>query len=330
MEIKKVRDKDVWDSFILKHHAHLLQSWRWGEFQEKCGRQVWRLAVVDNNEFLAVAQVIKYNLPLGKSYLYCPRGSMGDLASQPADYQLLFDKIKEIARREKAVFLRIDPEIGDIGTWKKIGFKSAKKQTQPKDTLFLDLTKSEEELLAGMHHKARYNIRLAGRKGVAIRQSVDTGDVDKFYALMEATTERDKFSAHPREYYRQQVEILGKNDLVELFLAEYKGEVIAAAIISFLGGRAIYLHGASSYEHRRLMAPHLLQWEAIKEAKKRGLQYYDFGGIAPADADKNHPWSGITRFKQGFSGEEKNWVGALELAYQPGWYWGYNFLRGRW
>ncbi|MFH2104837.1 MAG: peptidoglycan bridge formation glycyltransferase FemA/FemB family protein, partial [Parcubacteria group bacterium] len=78
-----------------------------------------------------------------------------------------------------------------------------------------------------------------------------------------------------------------------------------------------------------LMAPHLLQWEAIKEAKKRDLQYYDFGGIAPADANKNHPWSGITRFKRGFGGEEQNWVGALELAYRPGWYWGYNFLRGR-
>ncbi|MBU1178518.1 peptidoglycan bridge formation glycyltransferase FemA/FemB family protein [Patescibacteria group bacterium] len=330
MDSKEIKDKNQWNSFLLCNDAHLLQSWQWGQFQEQCGRPVWRLAVGDNAKILAVTQVIKYELPLGKSYLYCPRGPVvGD--SQITSPRSLFEKIKKIAKQEKAIFLRVDPEVEEKSELAKflreMDFNMAEKQVQPKDTLFLDLTKSEEDLLADMHHKARYNIRLAGRKGVVIRRSTNTTDVNKFYTLMEVTTERDKFSAHPPEYYQKQIEILGRDNLLRLFLAERKGEIIAAAIVSFFGDKATYLHGASSHKHRRLMAPHLLQWEAVKEAKKRGMRLYDFGGIAPSDADNNHPWSGITRFKRGFGGEEKNWVGAMELVYQPVWYRGYNLLK---
>ena len=331
MEIKEISDQSQWDGFLLNHGAHLLQSWQWGELQRRCGRRVWRLAVVADGRFLAAAQIIKYDLPLSKSYLYCPRGPVGESKLNVESYKLLFKKISKIVRPRDAIFLRVDSEVERRSKFtnalREIGFKMGKRQTQPQDTLFLDLTKSEEDLLADMHHKARYNIRLAGRKKVTIRQSTDLVDVDKFYTLMKATTERDQFSAHPLEYYRKQVAVLGQNDLVKLFLAEHKGEVIAAAIVSFYADRAVYLHGASSYEHRKLMAPHSLQWEAIREARQRGLKYYDFGGIAPADADKNHPWSGITRFKRGFGGEEKNWAGVMELPYQSSWYWGYNLFR---
>lgn len=331
MEIKEISDQSQWDGFLLNHGAHLLQSWQWGELQRRCGRRVWRLAVVADGRFLAAAQIIKYDLPLSKSYLYCPRGPVGESKLNVESYKLLFKKISKIVRPRDAIFLRVDSEVERRSKFtnalREIGFKMGKRQTQPQDTLFLDLTKSEEDLLADMHHKARYNIRLAGRKKVTIRQSTDLVDVDKFYTLMKATTERDQFSAHPLEYYRKQVAVLGQNDLVKLFLAEHKGEVIAVAIVSFYADRAVYLHGASSYEHRKLMAPYSLQWEAIREARQRGLKYYDFGGIAPADADKNHPWSGITRFKRGFGGEEKNWAGVMELPYQSSWYWGYNLFR---
>jgi lipid II:glycine glycyltransferase (peptidoglycan interpeptide bridge formation enzyme) len=336
MKIVEPKDKAKWDDFLLRNEGHLLQSWYWGEFQKSLGRKVFRLAVEDNNEMLVAAQIIKHNLLLGKSYSYCPRGPLPsvDLKSQILKLKTLlkslFGEIMRIAKKENVIFFRADPEVGSESNFAKVlrevGFEQAEKQVQPKDTLVLDIAKSEEDLLAQMHHKTRYNIRLAGRKGVVIKQSRKVEDVKEFCRLLEETTRRDEFRPHPREYYLKQIEILGEQNLVKLFAAEYKGKKIASIIVSFFASTAIYLHGAFDFKHRNLMAPHLLQWEAIKEAKRRGCRYHDFWGIAPTSSEENHPWTGITRFKRGFGGKEKNFVGALDLIYQPWWYKIYNFF----
>jgi lipid II:glycine glycyltransferase (peptidoglycan interpeptide bridge formation enzyme) len=177
-----------------------------------------------------------------------------------------------------------------------------------------------------MKQKARYNIKVAEKHGVRARISNQPEkDFEEFWRLMQLTAKRDKIKSHPKDYYFKQLSFFGgdKNGVTEmkLFLAEWRNKIIAANIVVFFGGRATYLHGASDYEKRHLMAPYLLQWEQIKEAKKHGCAKYDFWGI---DEKK---WPGVTRFKKGFGGEEVEYLGAWDYVFQPTWYKVYRLAR---
>ena len=285
-----------------------LQSKQWLDFQKSLGRKVWQVEGVS---------VIKHELRLGKSYLYSSRPSPSDLGGQSYFGEILH-KINGIAKEENAIFLKIDFEGIDGIDLKDFKFvKSA--NIQPQRTLILDIAKSEEELLGQMYSKTRYNIGLAEKKGISARGGSALGgkNFEEFWKLMEQTTKRDGFHAHPKEYYRKLLEIPG----VELFVAEYQNKIIAANIVVFYNKTAIYLHGASDYEQRNLMAAPLLQWEQIREAKKRGCAEYDFWGI---DEIK---WPGVTRFKKGFSGKEIDYPGAHDLIFQPLWYKIYKIAR---
>lgn len=266
-----------------------LQSVDWVNFQKSLGRRVWQLDGIN---------IIKHNLPFKKSYLYSPR-CRGDFLSED-----FLEKIKEIAKKENTIFFKVEP-LTEIN--KKFGLRKSK-NIQPRKTLILDISKSDEELLNQMHYKTRYNIQLAQKKNVEIKKNKKY--FEEFWQLMKQTTKRDGFKPHPKEYYRKILEIPG----VELFVAEFNNKIIAANIVVFYDKQAIYLHGASDYEHRNLMAPHLLQWEQIKEAKKCGCVEYDFWGI---DEKK---WPGVTRFKKGFSSQEIIYPGAYDLVFQPIWY----------
>lgn len=278
-----------------------LQSNKWLDFQKSLGRKIWQ---VENTG------IIKYNLPFKKSYLYSPRCE-GKFFSEA-----FLKKIKEITKQESSVFFKAETQ--DNIDLKQLGFVKGS-NIQPQKTLILDITKSEQELLEKMHHKTRYNIGLAEKRGVSARGGSALGGkfFEEFWKLIEQTTERDGFHAHPKEYYRKLLEIPG----VELFIAEHDGRIIAANIIVFYNKTAIYLHGASDYERRNLMAAPLLQWEQIKEAKKRGCTEYDFWGI---DEIK---WPGVTRFKKGFGGLEVEYPGAYDLIFQPLWYKIYKIAR---
>jgi len=174
--------------------------------------------------------------------------------------------------------------------------------------LFLDLSLSEDELLHAMHHKTCYNIRLAKKKGVEIVRG-KVADLPSFWKLLKSTTVRDGFRGHSLSHYHNLLEQGAPN--IELCLAKRDDKVLAAGIFSFLGGRAVYLHGASSNSDRQHMAPYLLQWQMIKRAKEKTCRYYDFYGI---DAKK---WPGVTRFKLGFGGEERNYPGTYIIVIKP-------------
>jgi lipid II:glycine glycyltransferase (peptidoglycan interpeptide bridge formation enzyme) len=273
---------------------------------------------------------IKHNLLFGWSYFYCPRGlisqkfikspnqSFQDATGQAKiesqnSIELFFEGVKKMAKKEKAVFLRIDPTVckccpefqqchpelvsesvrfqnkpacnalysnaSRFGmTEDKFAMTREAKPTQPRHTLILDITKSEEEILARMKQKTRYNIRLAERKGVKIKKISRPNDqeIQTFLNLSIQTSERDKFQIHPKKYYQKMLKILGENSTAKLFFAEYQNEIIAANIVIFFSGKAVYLHGASSNIHRQAMAPHLLHWEQIKnvtgQAKNRKIK----------------------------------------------------------
>jgi len=278
-----------------------LQSTNWLEFQKSLGREVWQIDSI---------LVIKHNLPFRKSYFYSPRCESKFLSES------FLNKIKEIAKQENTIFFKA--ESFDLARGKpdleKFGFKKST-NIQPKKTLILDTSKSEQELLNQMHYKTRYNIKLADKKGISVKK--DKSKFEDFWQLIQETSKRDSFRPHPKEYYRKMLEIPG----IELFVAEFKGKIIAANVVVFYDKQAIYLHGASDYEYRNLMAPYLLQWEQIKEAKKRGCLEYDFWGI------DERKWPGVTRFKKGFGGREVEYPGAFDLVFQPIWYKIYKIAR---
>ncbi len=172
-------DKEQWNQFIIKNNGSFLQSFEWGEFQESLNRKIYRIEI-SNSKVLA----IRYDLPLNKNYLYCPRCIIAK-----KDVNDLLEKVHEIAQQEKSIFLKIEPE-NEIG-FKEFGFKESSKQIQPNKTIILDLSKSTEELLGQMHQKTRYNIRLAEKKGLVFEE-IDN-NLDDFLKLSKQTAKRDKF-----------------------------------------------------------------------------------------------------------------------------------------
>ena len=280
-----------------------LQSAQWQEFQKALGRRTWRLHKV---------LVIKHDLPLGKNYLYSPRPSVMSVAGQS-----FLNDVKKIAEEEKSIFLKVEPDREfRISNFE---FRKSPKRLQPQRTIILDITKSGDDLLKQMHQKTRYNIRLAQKKNVAVEQ--DNGQVEKFLELSKQTAQRDKFYLHPQDFYRGMIKVLGPSGMVKLFLAKRQGRIIAANLVCFFGKTAYYLHGASDYNFRNLMAPYLLQWQAILQAKELGCEQYDFWGI-----DENK-WPGVTRFKRGFNGHEITHPGAFDLIFRPIWYQIYQLAR---
>jgi len=301
--------KIEWNQFVSQNNGSFLQSWQWGNFQESLFRKIWRIETQGLKGL-----VVKYDLPLGKNYLYCPRGPIG----QSSELQSFLKEVKKIAKQEKSIFLKIEPE-RDLKLLDH-KFRKSSKQIQPSHTVALDLARPEQEILSAMHQKTRYSIRLAQRKGIKIK-SGNHDQIDTFLDLLVETAKRNKFHIHSKDYYRKIMDVLEPEGIVKLFLAKYQDRVIAANLVGFFGKTVTYLHGASNYKARQTTASYLLQWHIILQAKELGFKYYDLWGI------DNKKWPGVTRFKKGFSSNEIIYPGAFDLVYRPGWYLLYNLAR---
>lgn len=278
-----------------------LQSKEWADFQKSLGRKIWRIDSIN---------IIRHDLPFGKSYLYAPRCGGNFLSDS------FFKKIRKFSKKESAIFFRVEPqkEISKKAL-NKFSFKKGR-NIQPQKTLILDISQSEKNLLEQMHQKTRYNIRLAEKKGIKIKKG-NKKNFEKFWRLLIDTAKKNKFSTHPKKYYEKILETPG----TELFLAVYRDKIIAANVVLFHNKQVVYLYGASDYNYRKLMAPHLLQWHQILEAKKRGCLEYDFWGI------NEKKWPGVTRFKRGFGGKEIRYMIAYDLVFRPIWYEIYKIAR---
>ena len=318
-----ITDKSQLNNFIsTQAHSQFLQSWQWGELQKKSNHKIFRLGIKQNNRLVASAFFVKKTLPLGRSYFYCPRGP---IVNSQLILEFLLSEIAKLAEQEKALFFRFEPE-RELRI-KNLEFRIFKTlDIQPSKTILLNLSKSEEELLKNMHQKTRYNIRLAEKRGVEIIEA-KTEDFSEFWGLMEKTSQRDGFRLHDKNHYQAILEELNNekksnySPIAKLLLAQYQGRTIAAVLLVLFGDTVIYLHGASSNEHRNVMAPYLLQWSAIKLAKELGHKYYDFYGI---DAIK---WPGVTRFKKGFGGEILKYPGTFDLVFSKELYTLYRLIR---
>jgi len=302
---------------------------------------------------VGVCGIAKYVLPAGKSYLYALRGPVLNEECRIKNAESLVERIREIAKKEQAIFLRIEPGTDFDATRYTL---HATRPIQPEQTIVSDLSASEEEMLASMHEKTRYNIRLALRKGVVLRTTpYSLHTFNEFWKVFQETATRDGFKTHERKYYETLLSVLhnpsqppltlrGGDDRaitplkirgdggvmsVALHMA-YQGETfLAGAIVGYFGDTATYLFGASSYEHRSLMGPYGLHWTIMKEAKKAGYLFYDFWGTDTKGAAAAHgrDWSGITRFKMGFNGAFIEYPGTFDLPMNRFWYTVYRLGR---
>lgn len=326
IQLQQVIRKEVWKEWEVGHpDLSFLQTWEWGEFQRSAGHEPVRWQIFEQSALIGQVQGFEHRLFPGVSYLYIPR--------MPAVSGSSIDEMVKIARESGIDFLRIEPAEEAEGEF-SVSAKKIKSR-QPAQTLILSLLPNEEELLAGMHAKTRYNIRVAQKHGVRI----DTKkDATIFSQLNVETTERDRFKSHESEYYAGMLAL----DEVYQFTAYADDMPIASIICAGAGNTYTYVHGASSNAMRNVMAPYLLQWEAIRFAKQNGFATYDFWGIAPfvekTDSDaiqcahgkcwnNTHPWSGITRFKVGFGGEYREYPPARELVCNRLVYGLFNFIK---
>jgi len=354
-----------WNSFLANHpNAHILQSGEWGELKSAFGWEAVRVIAGDCG-----AQILFRKLPLRFTLGYMPKGPViSDQCSVTSDQlsvisEQFWEEVDTICRSKRAIFLKVEPDEwhGDHAprithhvslVTRHSSLVVSPHSIQPHRTLIVDLRGSEEEILARMKQKCRYNIRLAGKKGVTVRA---WDDIESFHRMMLATGERDVFGVHSLEYYRRAYELFHKaskiqilrrggshapesqawkpalleicdsrkEGMCELLVAEYEGRPLAALMVFGRGKRAWYFYGASTDEARNLMPTYLLQWEAMRWAKARGCEEYDLWGIPDEDKgtleanfETRHDglW-GVYRFKRGFGGELRRAAGALDRVY---------------
>jgi peptidoglycan pentaglycine glycine transferase (the first glycine) len=332
-----ITSQQTWDTALASlPNAHLLQSWLWGEFKSRYGwspkRLLWTADSQDAFQrgqgapaVVAAAQVLKRSVgPL--SVLYAPRGPILDWNDEDLATTVLAD-LEALARRERAIFIKIDPEINLGARYSVInthnpehlfkipsGFFLSNSQIQFRNTVWLDIARSEDDIIASFKQKTRYNIRLAERKGVTVRvPAPDEVPFDLLYKLYAETSVRDGFVIRHADYYRDAWGSFIRDGHAQPFIAEVEGQAVSAIIVFHFGGRALYMYGMSSGEHREKMPNHLLQWEAMRSAKARGCTLYDFWG-APDVFDETDPMFGVWRFKEGFNGTVLRTPGALDYA----------------
>ena len=280
-----------------------LQSREWAEIQERDGRAAHRLQF--GNE---ACYFFRHRLPFDFDYYYAPRPVI-------RNQEKFFESVAKFSESTGAIFFRIEPLV-ELSIRSPLYAIRSAPNLQPKETILIDLTKSDEELLIAMHPKTRYNIRLAEKHGLVIRKEKSGEAISDFYKLLRQTAGRDRFHLHPQSHYQNLLMTFSYSAEYEnvIFEARYDGRLAAAAIVNFYGGTATYLHGASDYSMRHLMAPYLLHWEVIQAAKSRGCRTYDLWGIDEAR------WPGVTRFKRGFGGKRKTFPAAFDIVLRPFWY----------
>jgi peptidoglycan pentaglycine glycine transferase (the first glycine) len=310
--------------------TEFLQSENWNVFQEATGKEVVRFS---GDEFSANG--IVHKLPLVGEYLYVPRGPIGEISNFKFQISKLIEKLIEKAEEKRLGWIRIEPQTEDIlaGIKKSVSQKivKASHDMQPREILVVDITQSEEELLATMKPKTRYNIRLASKRGVKVFTSQERKHQIAFLDLITQTADRKEIVPHPRAYYEKMLKILPE-EMCKLFIAEYEGEILAANLLIIFGATATYLHGGSGDMYRDVMAPYLLQWEQMKFAKAQGCVRYDFGGIHTQTTNyklqTTNSWEGITRFKTGFSSQTVSTIfpGAYDIIINPSAYFLYQRL----
>ena len=325
--------------------AHVLQTWEWGAFKSRYGWQPSRYLWLESEGDRPCAAVSVLTRRLGRypsAVMYVPKGPALEYGDTALLHQVL-GHLEETARRERALFVKIDPDVradaaqGEtvVETLRGRGWRPSREQIQFRNTVLVDLNRSPDELLAAMKSKTRYNVRLAGRRGVTVRQG-RLADLPLLYTMYAETAARDGFVIRSEDYCRDAWGSFIEAGLAQPLIAEVEGKPVAMVVIfcfpsASLGasaGRAWYMYGASRAAHREKMPNHLLQWEAMRWAREQGCAVYDMWG-APDELEESDPLWGVYRFKQGFGGEFVRHVRAWDFPVSRFGYWFYTVVMPR-
>ncbi len=326
MEIKQIKDNNEWESFLESQDPFIyVQSTKYGQFNQAMGDDYITIGIYENNKIIGGAMFLTINARRGR-FMYAPYSPILDYKDKE-QIQKFTNEIKKIAKQKKMDFIRISPFEDETSEYitnlKSAGFKKSPMHMIAETTWILELNDTEENIMKNMKQNHRNLIRRADRDGVKITSSKNIEDVKKIHQLLVTTAKRHNFVPFSLKYLETEFKTFLESDSVRIYLAHHEGDLLAAAIVFFHGNTAVYKHGASNMLKPKVPASYAIQWAAIKEAKKRGLKYYNFWGIAP-EGQKKHPFYGITHFKKGFNGFQKDLIPALDLPVTPK-YW-FNFL----
>ena len=298
-------DKDKFNQVA----PHPLQSWEWGEFREKWGNQVIRLPF---------GQLTLHRIP------FTPY-KIGMFIKGPTPTKQMLDELKDLAKKENLIFIKLEPNVVKdekiINLLEKSGAVRGKTLFTT-STFWIDLTKSEEELMQGFSSKTRYNIRYALKNGVSVAEDNSEAAFKKYLELTKETVERQGFYAHSRRYHELMWEVLAPPGIAHLLTAKYKGEIITAWIVFVWHDFLYYPYGASTEKFKNVMANNLMMWEAIRFGKSLGLSTFDLWG--------REEGKGFTKFKEGYNPRVVEFLGTWDLVTSPV-YWIYRIAEGiRW
>lgn len=311
---REISDKSQWESFVQEQaETPFFQSWQWGEVQRRLDQRILRLGLFANSELKGIVQIIKVVAKRGTFY-HLRHGPLFEVWNWDW-FDRLTSKVKELALDDHIDFLRVSPLIANdsknIDSFRQRGFRDSPVHNMDGEIAWvLDLESSEAELLANMRKTTRYLVRRAMKMGVTI--VIESGElaIKEFLRLYHATARRQHFVPH--RGIAEEIHLFGRDDNTRLYFAQYQGKLLAAALIIFYGNQAVYHHSATAQEIKDVPASYLLQWEAIREAKRRGLQRYNFWGVVPP-GKSDHPWYGLSLFKMGFGGRLVEYLHAQDL-----------------
>ena len=303
--LESADDLTLYDTWLKQRGVgNLWQSLERKQYCEALGKEVRIYALVENEQIRASALVVIDSTTGGYSTWEIPRGPLGEGRTE------VLDRIIADAKREKCLAVYLCPPKPFMTDHQPL--RASKRHVHCEATRIIDLTQSEEEILSQMHQKGRYNIKVAQKHGVTVTESQD---IDTFHALVKQTSKRDGFSSLSKAKYQAFLDHLPGSFL--LMATDESGKPIAGVLSVIWGSRAIYYYGASNHAERAKMAPYLLQWESMRLCKEKGCLEYDLLGIAPSNAPSDHPWAGISTFKEKFGGEVVTYPAEQVVVLRP-------------
>jgi peptidoglycan pentaglycine glycine transferase (the first glycine) len=330
MKVGIITDREQWNHFLINQpEGHLLQSYEWGELIEQQGGRVYRLGVLENEHLTGAMMLLVADIPLPVRFpgrrpcwLYCPRGPVVTDPQAPA-LRALVEEAHKIASEEHAVVLRLEPNITEddsksnewLETYSVLGFQTNPMAIHGRRSWTLDLRPDMDTLFANFRKAWRYDIRVAERRGMIVREAASDADFDAYYALLQSTSKRDGFFIHNKEHHKEMFRLYAPNGDAVLYLAELEGELLAAKMLIRFGSWCYDMFGATSEKDHGFPKAHLIQYRCLQWAKEKGCHYFDFR-IIPEILEPGEEMWGVYQFKKGFGGFSRLHLPTQDYVYQ--------------
>lgn len=320
MKIIDATDQKKWDAFVTSHEdANFLQSWAWGDFHEARHKTVVRRIAINDKEEIVAAYVGQVETAKRGTYMAIAGGPIMDW-SKKSLREAIFNDIKEQGEKNGCVFVRVRPQITECEEnrklFKELGLTPAPMYLSVEYAGILDISKPEEEILAGAAQGLRRKLRKAAKNNITVETSTDPKDIKKFYEIQLETAARQKFVEFSEDFLRKQFEAFAKYDEVKLYTAKLGKDILAQNFMIFYGNEASYHYGVSTELGTKYSGAPLLHMQAMRDARERGIKRYNFWGITAID-DTQHRFYGVSQFKRSFGVEELIYLHAHDLVIKP-------------